>query len=154
MRRTCIAACFLFFLWFGSACFGQSISVRLINMTNGHPLKKQRVSLSLVYYKGEQVPTKYDKIIDRETDIKGEAHFDLPEPPPNRLAFDIHLSSETWRGARALTESTQTVIHDGIVSGPDRKQTDVLVNKVPGEIVFTYRRLTFLERLFWPLLKG
>ena len=31
MRKPCIAACYLLFLWLSSACFGQAFTVRVLN---------------------------------------------------------------------------------------------------------------------------
>jgi len=146
----------LFALWLSPLCLAQVVTVRIINITNGHPLQKQRVSLSLLYDKGEQRPAKYDEIISHETNINGEADFELPEPPPRILFINIRMSSEHWRCTRTWAPNTQEVVQRGIVRLPGGKpqKTDVLINAVPGVMVFPARPFTFWERLLYPLLKG
>lgn len=78
-------------LWFGYSCAGQAVTIRVVDAAHGHPLQKQRVSVTLFYDKGERRPAKYDATLGIETDASGEAHFKLPEPAPAHFAAVVHV---------------------------------------------------------------
>jgi hypothetical protein len=144
-------------LWLSPFCLAQGVTVRVIDATNGHPLQKQQISVSLLYDKGERTPAKYDATLSLETDINGEAQFTLPEPAPVRFAAQVRLTSEHWHCGCTALVTTQDVIHKGIVAaepGHTSKKSTVAAQVAPGEILFVARPLTFFERLLYPLVKG
>ena len=75
-------ACVFLLLCLAHLCRAQEVRVRVINAENGRPLQKQGVSVSFLYDKkyDKEIPTKYDAVLNIETDVNGEAHFKLPEP--------------------------------------------------------------------------
>jgi hypothetical protein len=159
MNMLCIISLgWLFVLFLCPICFfSQAITIRVINLKNGHPLEKQHVSISIGYDKGEETPAKYDKIIRLETDVDGKAQFSLPVPPPRSLSLRLRLNSEHWHYADVSSVRTEGVIQQGeIISTPKTKvrKSDVPIKARPGEIIFPARPFTFLERLFYPITKG
>ena len=157
MKALCISSViYLLLLGLSPFCLAQVVTVRVIDITNGHPLKHQHVLLFLFYNdKKEPLPAKYDKITDRETNINGEAQFALPEPPPKRLDFKMRMSSAHWHYVENFYANTQEVIQKGFVEPHFKpKKTDALVKAVPGEIILFARPTTFFYRLFYPIMKG
>lgn len=143
----------------GLSQFGvaQVITVRVIDATNGHPLHKQRVSVSLLYDKGEPTPAKYEQTLNLETSVDGKVQFTLPEPPPRHLSAQVSLSSGQWRCGCSVLATTQDLIQKGIVSplpGTAPKKSEPAAITTPNEILFLARPLTFFERLLYPLVKG
>jgi hypothetical protein len=150
------SAIWLFILWISPSCFAQVITIRVINITNGRPLQNQKVSISLLYNGGERPPTKYEGIVNLETNVKGEAQFELPDPPPRQLSISVRIS-EKWRCGCRQDANTQDVIQKGIVAlspSYEYKKGDVVVKAIPGEIIFPARPYNFFERLLHPLIKG
>ncbi len=154
MNRRCLRyVTWLLLVLFSSPCFGQVIKVRLVNIKNGHPIQKQKITVSLLYEKSQKAPAKYDARVYLETDANGQTQFDLPEPPPAHLDVRVTLSSGHWHcGCMALTD-TQDVIQKGVtVVRPDPGSKAPLIAKA-GEILFTARPYTFIERLLYPIEK-
>lgn len=138
-------------------CAAATIRIRIISSKTGQPLQNQRVSIALLYDKGEKAPLGYTASSQLETDANGEAELNLPEPAPTRLGIMVHLTSEDWHCACSALAETQTVIRNGILVGePDNKVKirNEIVQAEPGEVLFTARPFTFLEKLLYPLVKG
>ena len=157
MERRCFRGFVLFFLlWFSPVCIGQIVKIRVIDDTNGHPLQKQQISISLLYEKGERVPANYDALLHVETDVNGEVQFRLPEPAPAHIAAQVHLTSEHWHcGCTALVATPDLTQKGVVVAEPGHGSTRSASAKAePGEILFVARPFTFLERLLYPLVKG
>ena len=153
---------FLFLIWLlvllsaSPRCVGQTIRIRIINGSNGHPLSKQQVSVSLLYEKTEKTPAKYEALLHLETDTNGVAQFTLPDLVPAHLSAGAHLTSEHWHCgcAAPLLVDTKDLIQNGIVAGREFSSRATPVRAAPGEIIFVARPFTFFERLLYPLLKG
>jgi hypothetical protein len=127
------------------------VTIRVVNIRNGQPLPKQRISLSLFYEKEELRPEKYDRTIRMETRINGEAQIRLPEPPPKHLYLFLKMSSKYWHYVFDIDICTQELIQHGKVGPlPDTKTASVPVEAAPGEVIFIARPYTFIERLFSP----
>lgn len=144
-----------FLLGFCPSCLAQIITVRVIDVANGRPLQRQKVSVSLLYDKGEQTPPKYDATLNLETNVNGEVQFTIPEPAPMHLSAQVYLTSEHWRCGCTVFGTTQDVIQKGLASpqpGSASKKADVTTKA--SEILFLARPLTFFERLLYPLVKG
>ena len=126
----------------GSSCFAQEVTVRVVD-SNGHPLRKQPVDVSL------DDPAS----LRLETDAKGEAHFTLPEAGPSHIFVKVWLSERDWKCACLVGAHAQDVIHEGrlVDLRTESKKTADSLKPAPGEILFIAHRMPFLLRLFWPL---
>jgi len=145
-------------LWLGPSSFAQTVIVRVINGSNERALRKQEVSVSLYYDKGEPTPAKYDAHLTLQTDEKGEVRFLLPEPAPRDLDVRVAIDWGRWHCGCSLRLSTKDVLQKGIVdsaaeSPSDLKRSPALLKSTPGEIRFVVLPLSFFERLLYPLLK-
>jgi hypothetical protein len=146
--------CFLL-LWVGPFCLAQTVTVRVINADNGHPLQKQHVSLTLLYDKGDKTPAKYDTTLNMETDVNGEAQFRIPEPAPAKFAAQVHIDWTRWHCGCAVLAVTQDVIQEGIVeSVADLRKSPVPRKAIPAEILFVARPVSLFERMLPPFMKG
>lgn len=152
-KACCRSLVWLPLLCVSSCCFGQVITIRIINGKNGHPLSKQPATISLLYAKGEKAPVTGDFIMRSETDVNGGARFTLPDPPPAHLSVDARLTSEYWYCGCGLLVVTKELIQKGIVEGAAFSSANSPVTAEPGEVVFVVRPFTFIERLLYPLLK-
>lgn len=126
-------------LWLGPASFAQTVIVRVVNGSNERALRKQEVSVSLRYYKGEPTPAKYDAHLTLQTDENGEIRFLLPDPPPRDLYVRVPVDWRRWQCGCNLLLSTEDVIQKGIVDPAARdylKRRPALLKPVPGEIRF------------------
>jgi hypothetical protein len=133
---------------------GETVTVRIINVTNGHPLRNQGISLSLLYDKEEDRPAKYDQIQNFTTDSSGEAKITILDPPPKYLDFRLHMTSEHWKYAPLISVLTQEVIQNGIIEKAGvEKKNDIIPKTLPGEIIILARPLSFFERLLYPIMK-
>ena len=143
-------------LWVEPSCVAQPLTIRVINAVDGRPLQKQKVSVSLLYEKGERTPPRYDTTLSLETDVNGEAHFRLPDPAPAHLSAQVHLPSEHWRCGCGILAVIQDLIQKGAVELPGgvSKKSAASVKAAPGEIVFVARPLSFFERILYPFVKG
>jgi hypothetical protein len=154
MEKRCLRYVFWILVpWVTPLCFGQTIGIRVVNDKTGRPLPKQRISISLLYEKGEKTPAKYDAVLNIETDEKGESQFNLPEPAPAHLAAAVHLTSEHWRCGCGVLVTTQDLIQKGIL-GPRSPASGNPVKAEPKEIMLFARPLTLFERLLYPFVKG
>jgi hypothetical protein len=150
--------CLVWFLlfWLSPPCFGQVIKIRVTDSKTGRPLPMQPVSVGLHYGQGEKAPEKYDANLNLETDANGEAQFRLPEPAPSQLVAQVRLTSEHWHCFCIAFIATKDLIQMGIVQTPRGESTTSATNAKaePGVILFLARPFTFLEKLFYPLVKG
>jgi len=143
-------------LWPGSFCLAQPVTIRVIDMHNGHPLDKQHVSLSLLYEKGERAPASYEPNLKGETDANGEAHFQIPEPAPAHFSVMVHLTSKYLRCGCWVMGDTQELIQKGIVGPrPSAKpeKSEAARKADPGEVLVQVGPMSFFERLMYPLMK-
>lgn len=150
-------ACFLL-LCLGPFCQAQDVKVRIINAANGLPLQEQGVSVSFLYDKkyDKEIPARYDASLQLETDVNGEAHFKLPEPPPAHFSAQVRVDWTRWKCGCGILGSTDDLVRKGIVEpvATTNSKAAPLFKAAPGEILFVARPLSFLERLLYPLTKG
>jgi hypothetical protein len=148
---------FISLLWLGPSSLAQTVTVRIVNATDERPLQKQEVSVSFPYEKGEATPARYEAHLTLQTDENGQARFLLPEPPPRDLDVRVPINWGRWHCGCNLLVSTEDVIQKGILdsaaSANDLRKSPALAMRVPGEIRFIVRPLSFFERLLAPLLK-
>lgn len=135
----------------GISCIAQTITIRVINGKNGHPLAKQNVLVSLLYDQGGRGPAHYRAQIELVTDNQGEAHFELPEPPPAHLAASARIDGSRWACACNLLGSSTEIIQMGVVKCPPK--WDSCAKPRPAEILFVARPLSLMYRLLGPLEK-
>ena len=144
-------------LWLGPSSLAQTVVVRVVNASDERPLRKQEVSVSLLFDKGEPTPAKYDAHLTLQTDEKGEVHFLLSEPPPAHMDVRVRTERSRWHCGCLVLAVTQDIMNRGIVnsaaSANELKRTPDLVKPVPGEIRFVVRAASVWERLLYPLLK-
>jgi hypothetical protein len=76
-------------LLLGPCCIAQTITIRVISASDGHPLEKQKAAVTLLYRNGEQRPSTYDANLSFETDVNGKVQFTVPEPVPGHLEARI-----------------------------------------------------------------
>jgi hypothetical protein len=142
-------------LFCATFCRAQEIAIRVINVANGRPLQKQAVSVSFLYDKryDKEIPAKFDAVLNLETDAKGEAHFNFPEPPPVHFAAQSSVDWSHWKCGCGVMGSVNDLIQKGIV-GPvmdtDSEKHGAFLKPVPRQILFAFHPLSLLERLLYP----
>ena len=133
-------------------CFTQAVKVRVINGNDGRPLPKLAVSVQLFYEKQAKISAP----LQIETDLNGEAEFNIPGPPPEHIDVRITLTSPYWHCTCWRMAETEELLHKGIVQVSRTNVPNAPIapaNTVPGQIVFITRPYTFFEKLLYPLLK-
>jgi hypothetical protein len=155
MKKHYLCCLILVLLTSSVLCDGQVITVRIVNAKNGHPVRKQTVSLSPLYEEGENVPANHDFDVRMETDANGQAQFNLPEPAPARLSVRAGLNMDHWRClcAAPVFVATQGVIHDGVLEGLEFTTSANPVKAEPGQVVLVARKISLFEKLLSPLVK-
>ncbi len=131
-------------------CPAQSVGIRVVDM-KGQAIAKQPIRVS---FSAEKLAKAADAVT-LETDAKGEASFNLPEPAPPQLEVRVSLREGRWLCNCVLMTDTNTVLHQGVVQ-PAPHETAVpksTPEAQPGQIVFVARPMGFFERLFYPLIK-
>jgi len=134
---------FVFLIWLlvllsaSPRCVGQTIKIRIINGSNGRPLSKQQVSVSLLYEKTEkpqQSTRPFCTLLHLETDTNGVAQFTLPDLAPAHLSAGAHLTSALWHCgcAAPLLVDTKDLIQNGIVAGREFSSRVTPVKAAPG----------------------
>jgi hypothetical protein len=152
---------FRFLIWIalllpGPFCRAQSVTVRVIDIHNGRPLPKEKVSLALMYEKGQKTPAASGPNLSGETDASGEAHFRIAEPLPSHFSVMVHLTSEYLRCGCWVLGSTSDLLQKGIVGpppSPRQEKSDATIKAAPGEVLVLTSPMPFLERLFYPIMK-
>lgn len=137
--------------------FAQDITIRVMDVTNGHLLTDYQVSIWPLHAEQKSASTNTIPILDIKADNSGIVIFNLPEPIPQRLFIKIDIQAGRWRCGTVEFVDTQDVFRNGVVGlspAPKRGKTDVVVKAMPGVIVFLARPMTFLERLLYPLVKS
>jgi hypothetical protein len=143
--RFCV---FVLLFLLAPVCLAQEVAVRLINAVNGRPLQDQPVSVSFLYdRKYDKSIPKYDRVLHLETDVNGEAHFRLPEPPPTQFSAQASLDWSRWNCGCGILGSTDDLIGKGIVANSPTSAA------VPGQLLFVTRPLSFFERLIYQVMK-
>ncbi len=113
----------LLFCCLNVVCFGQTITVRLVDVTTQSPVSNQQI---YVFGISGKVGTKEEKVrlelsspsnadLSLVTDSKGVATFDLPEPVPSYFYIRAALSGRHWDCFCAPRVSTEDLEQRGIV---------------------------------------
>lgn len=155
----------LFFCCLNPACLGQTVTIRVVNVTNGSPVGNERVYISGISGKaaGEEEellklktkPIRADQTLT--TNGKGEVEFILPQPAPGYFYVRTAVNESHWDCSCLVRISTDELVQKGFVRlSPNaaRASTTPQIHPKPGEVVFALRPLSLWIRFFFPLLKG
>jgi hypothetical protein len=146
-----------------TACFGQTVKIRIVNATNENPVKNQKVSISGISGKGDTQEQDRRKLLTKPTtpdlrlitDANGEAQFELPKPAPDSFYVRAELGVPLWDCTCLVRVSTEEVMQKGFMTtsrGNKGSPTDRSIHSKPGEILFRLRPTPGWVRILWPLL--
>lgn len=152
-----------------TACFGQTVEIRLVNVSNESPVKKK--SLLIYGISGntrfpQQESSKYFYNPPKPdfrlvTDAKGEAEFELPKPLPPYFYVHAELSGPRWDCDCLVRVSTEELMQKGLrVTNADHLEAGFPKSPArpkPGEILFLLKPTPWWElwwrTLLWPVVK-
>jgi hypothetical protein len=146
-----------------SACFGQTVKIRIVNATNENPVKNQKVSISGISGKGDTQQEDRRKLLTKPTtpdlrlitDGNGEAEFELPKPAPDSFYVRAELSVPLWDCTCLIRVSTEEVMQKGFMTtshGNKGSPANRPIQPKAGEILYRLRPTPGWMRIFWPLL--
>lgn len=100
-----------------TTCFGQTVRIRLVNVANLRPVKKQTIAVSGIIGKEETRREADRKLLTKPltpdlrvvTDAEGEAQFELPKPAPAHFYVRAELSGPVWDCPCLASVSTEDV---------------------------------------------
>jgi hypothetical protein len=145
-------------------CLGQTVKIRIVNVTHESPVQKQEVFVSGIGAKEETQEEARRKLLTKPatpdlrlvTDAKGEAQFELPKPAPAYFYVHAKLSGPLWDCTCFVRVSSEDVMQKGflIVSPHDDKgaRSKPSIQPKPGEILFRLTRTQWWVRVLWPFL--
>jgi hypothetical protein len=137
----------------GPCCLAQSLTVRVVNAANRHPLPGQPVKVAL-FYTRDYPPAHFDEDMSATTDARGEALFQLAQPAPEQIFVQAVLPHGKWQCVCNALVVTQEITSAGIVEAADAGHpAPAGIVARPGEIVLTARPRPFWKRLFDPLYR-
>jgi hypothetical protein len=145
-----------------SLCFGQTITVRIVDLTSQRPVRNRPVYVFGISGKAEtkeeNIRAELDNPIAAEltlvTDIEGRSTFDLPKSVPRYFYVRAVLSGKHWDCFCAPRVSTEELEEKGIVVKNAEANAEPSIQPKPREILFALRPTPWWVRLFWPLLRG
>jgi hypothetical protein len=167
MRNLCFLLVLLAYL--SAGCFAQTITVRIINVSNKKPVKNVPI---YVYEVGEinesraKVREEARKLIANppnadmklRTDANGEAilSFGLANNAAASFYIRALLPPSHWDSCCLVHIITEEVIEKGLVtlSPYAYRRPKPSISPKPGEILLDLRPLPLYVRVLWPLLKG
>jgi hypothetical protein len=164
-RRGCIPSFALLFLCcLNATSFGQRVTIRIINLTNGSPLINEPVYISGI---SSQKATKEDEAakltrkplqsdLSLVTDSKGETSFELPKPAPAYLYIRAVFSERDWDCTCLVRVPAEEILQKGyIVMSPyAARKSKPSLQPTAGEVLFVMRRTPWWWRILYPLEKG
>jgi hypothetical protein len=139
------------------ACFGQTVTVRIINAGNGKPVAAHKILVSGIRGSSETPDEARRKLAAKHpspdltllTDAQGRVQFDLPNAPPADFYVRAVLRSPVWDCSCLITVPTEKLMRKGLWIGP---HDDSSVQPQPGEILLRIRPTALWQRVFWPFL--
>lgn len=146
-----------------AASFGQSVTIRVIDL-NDSPFKNKQVyiaglSAQAVSKKDERLkltgkPIRAD--LSLLTDSKGETRFDLPSPAPAYIYVRPVFSERVWDCTCFVSVTTNELLNKGfiLISPAARKKLKPSIQPKPGEILFVMGRTPLWWQLLYPIEKG
>jgi hypothetical protein len=156
------ALLFLFFL--SAASFGQRVTIRIINFTNGSPFINKQVYISGIRsqtaanenerLKLTRKPIQAD--LSLVTDNKGETSFDLPNPAPAYLYIRPVFSDRVWDCTCLVRVPTEEVLQKGyiVTSSYATRKSKPSIQPTAGEVLFVMKRTPLWWRILYPVEKG
>lgn len=163
MRAINLPITILFLFCVNAVCFGQTMTIRIVNVTNESPVRNQSVYIWGISGKialGEDERRKLlTNAISPElslmTDANGEAQFELPKPAPAYFYVRAVLSNPHWDCTCVERVRTEEVLQKGFVtlSPYAERWKPKPIQPKSGEVLFALRPLPLWVRFFWPLLK-
>jgi hypothetical protein len=155
----------LLFSYVNVPSFGQTVSIRLVDLTNGGPVTNRHIYVSGI--SGKSAMKEEDerrKLMTKPltadlslvTDRKGEATFDLQKPLPAYFYVRAAMSGAHWDCTCLVRVSTEEMVQKGLVvmSPYAERKGKLSVHPRPSEILFGLRQTPWWVQLLWPLLKG
>jgi hypothetical protein len=142
----------------GFACFGQTVTVRIVNAADGKPVAAQKILISGIKGNPETPDEARQKLVAKHaspdltlvTDAQGRVQFDLPTVPPTKFYVRAVLRPPVWDCSSCLvTVSTEELARKGLWVG---SHDDASIQLQPGEILFRMRPTPLWARVFWPFL--
>jgi hypothetical protein len=147
------------------ACFGQTVIIRLVNVTNESPVRNRYIYISGITGKVLSEQEERRKLLTKPmspelrliTDANGEVRFELPEPSPDYFYVRAVLSIPNWDCTCVVRVSTEEVMYKGLMAGSpyaERTPAKKSIQPKPGEILFCLRPTPWWWRILYPLEKG
>ena len=141
----------------GFTCFGQTVTVRVVNAADGKPVAAQKILISGIRGTGDRPGEARQKLVAKHaspdatlvTDAQGRVQFDLPAVPPTKFYIRAVLPPPVWDCSCLVTVSTEELVHKGLWVG---SHDDASIQLQPGEILFRMRPTPLWARVFWPFL--
>jgi hypothetical protein len=129
-------------------CFGQQVTVRVVNGSDGQPLPGWKVSVFFV----NGTPGKQDvkELQPLQTDSDGKAQFALPQPVPDVLNVYAFPQTHNWYPGSVKTK-TSVVMQLGTQS-PSGVKTPEKVRGQPGQILILAKPITVWDKIIHTLL--
>lgn len=147
------------------ACFGQTVIIRIVNVTNESPVRNRYVYISGMTGKPLSEQDERRKLLTKPispelrlvTDANGEAQFELPKPAPAYFYIRAVLSIPRWDCTCVLRVSTEEVMRKGLMTeSPYAERTPAKepMQPRPGEVLFGLRPTPWWWWILYPIEKG
>jgi hypothetical protein len=162
-----LVSVFVFALLAATNIAGQTVIIRIVNVTNENPIRNQHVYIWGISGKialeedeqrerGKLLTNAISPELSLITDAKGEAQFELPNPAPAYFYVRAVLSEPHWDCTCVKRVSTEEVLQKGfvMVSPYAERWKPKPIQPKSGEVLFAVRPLPLWVRFFWPLVKG
>jgi hypothetical protein len=141
----------------GGACFGQTVTVRIVNAEDGKPVAAHKILISGINGKSYTPDQARQNLTVKHgsadatlvTDAQGRVQFDLPADPPPSFYVRAVLRPPVWDCSCVVTVHTEELLRKGLWFG---SRDDASSELRPGEIIFRIRPNPLWVRVFWPFL--
>jgi|SRR5208282_1963102 len=165
MRAINLRITILFLSCVNAVCFGQTVIIRIVNVTNESPVRNRPVYIWGISGRIASDVDERHKLITQPispelrlvTDANGEAQFELPKPAPAYFYVRAVLSIPHWDCTCRARVSTEEVMHKGfMVRSPYAERTPATktIQPEPGEVLFGLRPTPWWWRVLYPVEKG
>jgi hypothetical protein len=147
------------------ACFGQTVIIRIVNVTNKSPVRNRYIYVSGITGKVLSEQDERRKLLTKPispelrlvTDANGEAQFELPKPAPSYFYVRAVLSIPHWDCTCVVRVSTEELMHKGFMTRSpyaERTPAKESMQPKPGEVLFGLRPTPWWWRILYPIEKG
>jgi hypothetical protein len=156
--------CGFFFLpLLATSCFGQKVTVRLVDATSTKPLASHEVYVFGIAPKNFAQKDEQSEYRSRakadlhlKTDSSGAVRFDLPNPVPDHFFVRPILSGPRWDCfclVRVATEEVLTKSRLIATGGEANSHGSPGISPNPGEILFSLQPTPWWVQVLYPLLR-